>query len=316
MKSISITLIFFTLVSFNLFSQTLGSGEAGLSDQDPVKMDKPIRFSTYKNGAFLFVDFNNYAIRQVDRNGKITTLFGGSDKKGFKDGNVKNAMFDGIHGVSYDKENDIIYIASASSNIVRKVTRKNNDFYIKTIAGTPQEKGFMDGDANLAKFNSLHEVLYKENGDIFVLDIGNAKIRKIKDGMVSSIVGNDSISPIQIDWKYPIDMAFDGDDIVVCDAGNSNIYRFTPGKEIKKLQLDQPLKMPHGITADEKGNLYVADMGANAIYKIENDTKVTKIKATKDNGFDKLNKPADVIVVNGVLWVADLYNHQLKQQKL
>ncbi|MCD6544920.1 MAG: hypothetical protein J7K34_10485 [Flavobacteriaceae bacterium] len=316
MRPICITLMIFTLVSANLYSQTLGSGEAGLSDQNPVKMDKPIRFSQYKNGSFLFVDFNNYAIRQVDINGKITTLFGGSDKKGFKDGNVKDAMFDGIHGVTYDKKNDVIYIASASSNVIRKVTINKDNFFVKTIAGTPQEKGFVDGAANLAKFNSLHEVLYKENGDIFMLDIGNAKIRKLKNGIVSSVVGKDSLTSIKVDWKYPIDMAFDGDDIVVCDAGNSNIYRFTPGKGIKKLELSQPLNMPHGITSDGKGNLYVADMGANAIYKIENDTLVTKIKATKENGFDKLNKPADVIIINGVLWVADLYNHQLKQQKL
>jgi len=316
MKSIFITLMFLTVVSASLFSQILGSGEAGLSDQNPVKMDKPIRFSQYKNGSFLFVDFNNYAVREVNEKGQVKTLFGGSDKKGFKDGNAKDAMFDGIHGVAYDKKNDVIYVASASSNVIRKVTKKNSDFYIKTIAGTPQEKGFVDGAANLAKFNSLHEVLYKENGDIFVLDIGNAKIRMIKNGMVSSIVGKDSLTKIKVNWKYPIDMAFDGDDIVVCDAGNGNIYRFTPGKGIKKLELNQPLKMPHGITADGKGNLYVADMGANAIYKIEKDHKVIKLKSTPENGFDKLNKPSDVIVVNGVLWVADLYNHQLKQQKL
>ena len=316
MRPSLITLMIFTLVSVNLFSQILGSGEAGMLDRNPVKMNKPIRFSTYKNGAFLFVDFNNYAIRQVDTNGEITTLFGGSDKKGFKDGNTKDAMFDGIHGVAYDKKNDVIYIASASNNVIRKVTRKNSDFYINTIAGTPQEKGFVDGAANLAKFNSLHEVLYQENGDIFMLDIGNAKIRKLKNGIVSSVVGKDSLTSIKVDWKYPIDMAFDRNDIVVCDAGNGNIYRFTPGKGIKKLELSQPLKMPHGITSDRKGNLYVADMGANAIFKIENDSVVTKIKATKENGFDKLNKPADVIIINGVLWVADLYNHQLKQQKL
>ncbi len=316
MKFICITLMVFTLVSSNLYSQTLGSGEAGLSDKNPVKMDKPIRFSQYKNGSFLFVDFNNYAVREVNEKGQVKTLFGSSDKKGFKDGYAKDAMFDGIHGVAYDKKNDIIYIASASSNVIRKVTKKNNDFFVKTIAGTPQEKGFVDGAANHAKFNSLHEVLYKDNGDVFMLDIGNAKIRKLKNGIVSSVVGKDSLTSIKVDWKYPIDMAFDGDDIVVCDAGNGNIYRFTPGKGIKKLELSQPLKMPHGITADGKGNLYVADMGANAVYKIENDHTVTKINATKENGFDKLNKPADVIIVNGILWVADLYNHQLKQQKL
>jgi len=39
--------------------------------------------------------------------------------------------------------------------------------------------------------------------------------------------------PICVDWKYPIDMAFEGDDIVVCDASNGNFYRVTLGKGIK-----------------------------------------------------------------------------------
>jgi len=316
MKSIYFVLAFFMLISANAFSQTLGSGEAGFSDKNPVKLDKPIRFSTYKNGGFLFVDFNNYAIKQVSANGEITTLFGGPDKKGFQDGKLDKALFDGIHGVAYDTKNDAIYIASASNNVIRKITKDNNEFQVKTIAGTPKENGFADGDANQALFNSLHQILINKDGSILVLDIGNAKIRKIKDGVVSSLVGKDSLSPIQVDWKYPIDMAFDHDDIVICDAGNSNIYRFTPGKGIKKLQLDQPLKMPHGITSDNKGNLYIADMGDNTIYKIENDKKVIKLEANSQNGFGNLNKPADVIIIGGVLWVADLYNHKLKQQKL
>ena len=309
-------ILLFILTASNLSSQSVGSGEAGFSDQVPVELDKPIRFSKYKDGAFLFVDFNNYAIREVDRNGKVTSIFGGPDKKGFQDGDLNKALFDGIHGVAFDEKNDVIYIASASNSVIRKITKENDTYQVETIAGTPKENGFADGDAAQAKFNSLHEILYDKNGDIYVLDIGNAKIRKLKNGKITSLVGKDSIAPIIVDWKYPIDMAFDGDDIVICDAGNSNIYRFTPGKGIKKLELDKPLKMPHGITSDNNGNLYVADMGANAIYKIENDTKVTKIEATAENGFDNLNKPSDVIVINGILWVADLYNHQLKQQKL
>ncbi len=308
--------IIFALISIQLFSQTIGTGEAGFNDNNPTKLDKPIRFSPYKNNSFLFVDFNNYAIRKVDHKGKVTTLFGGPDKKGFKDGKTNDAFFDGIHGVAYDKKNDIIYTASASNNIVRRITNNNGEFSVETIAGTPQQKGFNDGNAKKAKFNSLHQILINKDGSILVLDIGNAKIRKIYNGKVSSMVGKDSISPIKVDWKYPIDMAFDGSDIVICDAGNASIYRFTPGKKIKKLQLDKEIKMPHGITSDNNGTLYIADMGANTIYKIVNDHAVTKIKATSLNDFDNLNKPAAVMIFNNILWVADLYNHQIKQQKL
>ncbi|MEN8187709.1 MAG: hypothetical protein ABFR05_11320 [Bacteroidota bacterium] len=315
MKLSLFSITFFIIFSLQLKSQVIGSGEAGFNDQNPIKLNKPIRFSPYKNGSLLFVDFNNYSIRKLDRNGTVTTLFGAPTKKGFKDGKVDSALFDGIHGVTYDEKNDIIYIASASNNVIRKISNKE-DGYVETIAGIPTEKGYADGKADKALFNSLHQILIDKDGSILVLDIGNAKIRKLKDGVVSTIAGKDSVSPVKTDWKYPIDMSFDGNDIVVCDAGNSNIYRFTPGKEIKKLELDKTLKMPHGITSDNKGTLYVADMGDNAIYKIENDKKVTKIKASEENGFGNLNKPADVIIINGVLYVADLYNHQIKQQKI
>ncbi len=316
MKTSLFSISFFILFSIQINSQVIGTGEAGFNDKDPVTLDKPIRFSPYKNGSFLFVDFNNYAVREVKPDGSVITLFGGKDKKGFKDGKVENALFNGIHGVAYDEKNDIIYIASASNNAVRKITKKDGGFYVETIAGGINNKGFQEGKASEAKFNSLHQILLNKDGSILVLDIGNAKIRKIKNDVVSTVAGKDSISPIRTEWKYPIDMAFDGNDIVICDAGNGNIYRFTPGKEIKQLQLDKQLKMPHGIASNNKGVIYIADMGDNAIYKIENDKNVTKIEGTPENGFDDLNKPAAVIIVDGVLYVADLYNHKIKQQKL
>ncbi|MCF6172341.1 MAG: hypothetical protein L3J44_00895, partial [Campylobacteraceae bacterium] len=84
------------------------------------------RFSEYKDHGLLFVDFNTYAVREITKNGEVKTLFGGPDKKGFKDGNLDQAMFNGIHGVTYDKKNDVIYIASASNNVVRTIFTKCN----------------------------------------------------------------------------------------------------------------------------------------------------------------------------------------------
>ncbi len=293
-------------INIGLFAQTIGTTEAGFTDGKKPKMDKPIRFCNYKNGAVLLVDFNNNAIRTVSREGEVTTLFGGPDKKGYQDGFIDQALFAGMHGVAYDKVNDIIYIASATNNVIRKISDKGGKLFVETIAGNQSEKGFADGDALSAKFNSLHQLLLGQNGEVFILDIGNAKVRMLKDGIVSTIAGTDSISPLKVEWKYPIDMAFDGKDIVICDAGNGNIYRLILNSEIKKLGLDAKLEMPHGITSDNKGLLFIADMGSNKILKIKSDKNVTVIE-------DKnLNKPAAVFTENGLLWIADLYNHQVK----
>ena len=64
--------------------------------------------------------------------------------------------------------------------------------------------------------------------------------------------------------------------------------------------------MPHGITSNNEGALFIADMGSNKILKIEADKTVTVIEE------NDLNKPAAVLVDNDILWIADLYNHQIK----
>jgi DNA-binding beta-propeller fold protein YncE len=306
MKNIFIVFVLISSLSTSLMAQTIGTKGAGFVDGSDARLDKPIRMAPYKDGAIIFVDFNNNAIRTVNRSGEVSTIVGGPDKKGYRDGYADQALFAGVHGVAYDKANDIIYTASASNNVIRKITNKDGKLFVETIAGNQAEKGFADGDAKSAKFNSLHQVLLGENGEIFVLDIGNAKVRKLQDGIVSTICGSDSSAPIHVEWKYPIDMAFDKKDIVICDAGNSNIYRLILGSKVEKLTLDNKLNMPHGITSDNNGSLYVADMGTNEILKIESDKKVTLIE-DKD-----LNKPAAVLVDQGWLWIADLYNHQVK----
>ncbi|MCK5780988.1 MAG: hypothetical protein KAH10_00220 [Flavobacteriales bacterium] len=304
------TFLFFLALIINIDAQVIGTTEAGFVDGSSPLLDKPIRMTPYKNGKILFIDFNNNAVRVASANGEVETLIGATEKKGYKDGFADVALFAGMHGVAYDKKNDIIYIVSATNNVIRKISHKDNKLFVETIAGNQKEKGFQDGDALSAKFNSLHQILLGENGEIYVLDIGNAKVRMLKDGIVSTVAGNDDISPLKTDFKYPIDMAFDKKDIVICDAGNANIYRIILGNKIVTLDLNEELKMPHGICSDNNGTLYIADMGTHKILKIESDHKLSTV-VDKD-----LNKPAAVIVDNGLLWIADLYNHQIKYIKL
>ncbi len=310
MKSLLAAIFLTAGFCLNVFSQTIGKTEAGFVDGKNPQMDKPIRMATYKDNAVLFVDFNNNAVRSVNHEGVVKTIFGSPDKKGYRDGFADEALFAGLHGVTYDKMNDIIYTVSASNNVICKTSNRDRKLFTETIAGNQKEKGFRDGPAKSALFNSLHQILLGEKGEIYVLDIGNTKVRMLKNGIVSTIAGVDSLSPLRTDFKYPIDMCFDGKDIVICDAGNFNIYRLKLNSEIIKLELDTKLEMPHGISSDNKGTLFIADMGSNKILKIESDKKVTVIEDAN------LNKPAAVLFDNNTLWIADLYNHQIKYKEL
>ena len=233
-----------------------GTGNQGFADGANAELFKPIRLSPYKNNSILFADINNHAIRIVDQNGDVTTIAGGPDKKGFADGSADSAKFNSPHGVAYNSSTNTIYVASASSHIIREITEgESGEFFVKTIAGIPEKDGYKDGSVDSALFNSPHGVLIQEDGSLVVIDIGNAKLRLIKDGMVSTIAGNTDSDPLKVDFFYPIDLASDGDDILIADAGNNKIFRIKPGISAETVLLNDTLSTPHGITADNNGSI-------------------------------------------------------------
>jgi len=303
----------------NKLTTVAGSGSPGFADGANAELFKPIRLSPYKNNSILFADINNHAIRIVDQNGVVTTIAGGPDKKGFADGNADSAKFSSPHGVAYNSKTNTIYVASASNHIIREITEdENGDFFVKTIAGIPEKDGYKDGSVDSTLFNSPHGVLVREDGSLVVIDIGNAKLRLIKDGVTSTIVGNTDSDPLKIDFYYPIDLASDGDDILIADAGNNKIFRIKPGVSAEAIQLNDTLNTPHGISTDNDGSIYIADMKTNRILKIDSDGNfVTLVDATTDStSVSNLKKPAAVLYDGGYLWIADLNNHQIKRLDL
>ncbi len=293
-----------------------GTGNSGFEDGLNAELFKPIRLTQYKNNSILFADINNHAIRILAENGEVTTIAGGPENKGFADGKCDSAKFNSPHGVAYNKVSNKIYVASATNHVIREITEsENNEFFVSTIAGIPEKSGYKDGAIDSALFNSPHGVLVREDGALIVIDIGNAKLRLIKDGFVSTLAGKTENDPLTVDFFYPIDLAFDGNDILIADAGNNKIFRIKPGESAEEIILQDTLNTPHGITADENGNIYIADMGTNRILKIDKEGSLSTIvdKTTDTTKVSNLKKPAAVLFDKGYLWIADLDNHQIKR---
>lgn len=322
---ISVVIFFIVLVScqnnavHNKLIIIAGTGNAGFKDGENPELFKPIRLCTYKGNSVLFADIFNHAIRKVGQNGEVTTIAGGPDKKGIADGNVDTAMFNSPHGVAYSAKTNSIYVASASNHIIREISETiPGEFIVKTIAGIPEKSGYKDGSIDSALFNSPHGILVRDDGALVVIDIGNAKLRLIKDNVVSTIAGNSDDDILMTDFVYPIDIAFDGNDVLVADAGNQKLYRIKPGISVESIPLTDSLNTPHGITVDNESNIYIADMGTNRILKIDNAGNFsTLVDATTDSTqVSSLKKPAAVLYDRGYLWIADLNNHQLKRLKI
>jgi len=296
-----------------------GTGNSGFKDGVNSELFKPIRLSKYKDNSVLFADIFNHAIRIVNEDGEVTTIAGDPDKKGFANGNADTARFNSPHGVAYYEKTNKIYVASAKNHVIREISETNNgEFMVKTIAGIPEKKGYKDGSIDSALFSSPHGVLVRDDGALVVIDIGNAKLRLIKDGLVSTLAGKSDDDPVKVDFFYPIDITFDGNDILVADAGNHKLFRVNPGISVETILLMDTLSTPHGITVDNESNIYIADMGTNRILKIDKGGFFTTlVDSTMDTTqVSSLNKPAAVLYDKGYLWIADLDNHQLKRLKL
>jgi len=285
-----------------------GNGEAGFVDGNDARLNKPIRLSPFGPGKILIADFNNHAIRSVSIDGEVITLAGGPDKKGHKDGPAAEAGFDGPHGVSVSKDG-LIAVAGASSHTVRLLTPTDDGYQVTTLAGVVGQSGFNDGPAAEALFNSPHAAVWEADGGLLVVDIGNAGIRRVKDGMVTTVA-----TAANSNFAMPIDMMAAGDTgYLIADAGIQKALRWSPGKVGRVLANDTDMAMPHGVAGDADGNIFVAEIRGHQIIELVGGSTAKRIAGTGTAGAgpDQLDKPAGVLVHDGYVWIADLNNHRI-----
>ncbi|MCU1330242.1 MAG: repeat containing protein [Bryobacterales bacterium] len=133
-----------------------------------------------------------------------------------------------------------LYITDYSNYSVRKV---RTDGTIDTVAGSGRFGFAGDGDTGRGATlsNILDVVVDPANGDIFIADSLNSRIRRVTAaGAISTYAGNGS-------------RGFAGDGGAATDAA---------------------LYFPAGLALDAAGNLYVADYGNATVRKIDRNTRV------------------------------------------
>jgi len=302
-----------------------GNGTPGFADGTSSRFNKPIRLAPFGADAVLVADFNNHAIRVVHLNGQTETLAGGPDKRGYQDGPAEKARFNSPHGVAV-RDDGVIAVAEVRNNIIRLITPvKTEDagqqlrYVVSTLAGTPGETGFRDGPAEKALFRYPHAVAWGPNRELYVADIGNARIREIRAGQVTTMAGTGKFGredgPLDTGrLQYPMDLSIDSDGhLWIADAGTSIIRRYDPGKGLSTPWPDIRLDMPHGLSVAPGGSVAIAEMFANRIVLLKPDNGIIRLCGTGESGpgENQLNKPAAILIHAGYVWIADLSNHRI-----
>lgn len=308
------SLVILGLVCFSVTLQAAGArviagnGEAGFVDGSDARFNKPIRLAPFGPGKILVADINNHAIRSVTLEGEVVTIAGGPDKKGHQDGPAAEARFESPHGVAVSADGRIA-VAGAASHSIRLITYSDGSYQVSTLAGVPGESGNRDGPAHQALFNSPHAVVWDDEGGLLIVDIGNASIRRLADGEVTTVA-----TAATANLAMPIDMMPAGDGTyLIADAGLLKVLRWSPGEQGEVVSPATELAMPHGVAGDDQGNVYVAEMRAHRIMQLHDGETSKPVAGTGVEGLGpkQLNKPAAVLVHDGYLWIADLNNHRI-----
>lgn len=172
-----------------------GTGEKGFSgDGGPAgdaMLAEPAGIAFDRAGNMFFNDFRNNRIRMVDPAGFIRTVVGTGEWGYSGDGcAARQATMAGPYGVACDQANGHLYIADHGNACIRKVDL--NTGTIETVAGCGRA-GFSGdgGPAREAMLCEPHGVAAGPEGDVYIADTGNARIRRVESstGRIISIAG-------------------------------------------------------------------------------------------------------------------------------
>lgn len=179
----------------------------------------------------------------------------GSTDGSFADGLGTAARFNLPSGVSMDREGSV-YVADANNHCIRRVTAGGQ---VTTLAGS-SEGTYRDGRGAEAGFNQPAGVDVGEDGNIYVADYQNGKVRRISpDGYVATVAGGD--------FARPRDVAYHRGDLFVSESDAGWVRRVNQATGESTVAI-AGLTEPWGVDVDVDGNLYVADYGKQRIVKL------------------------------------------------
>jgi len=220
-----------------LIHNLAGTGKAGppVEGTPPAQtlLSEPYGVCTGRGGKLFVVDWGSDAVLQAAPQALVINAAGNGTPGNTGDGGpARLAQLNGPSACALDSAGDL-FIADTWNHSIRKVDPSGT---ISTVAGTGAP-GFSgdEGPATAASINAPLGVVVDDNGDIFIADTGNNRIRQVTpDGVIHTIAGQNAA-------------AFGG------DGGPAAAAQITA---------------PGGLVLDGAGDLYFADTGNNRVRRL------------------------------------------------
>lgn len=221
---------------------------------------------------------------------------------------------------------------------------------ITTIAGKdPHGYSGDNGPATNAQLAAPYRICQDHNGNIYIADAANARIRKISKatGIITTIAGTgvwgfggDGGDALSAKLSAPQAVTLDNNDnIYICDGLNHRIRKVAALTGIITtiagtgtggangdggLAINAELNQPGGVFVDKNDDIYVADWGNNKVRKISQSTGIiTTIVGDGGGGHSgdggpaiaaQVYRPVDVHAdTSGNILIAEQYSHVVRK---
>lgn len=299
-----------------------GTGQVGDLDGDIYKarFDLPYGLAVDKDGNILIVDSLNSKIKRISNNQVVTIAGGNSDSasllkprdiavdakgalyvsdtgnhviKRIYNGQVTtfaDANFNCPSGLAVDAQ-DNIYVADTMNNVIRKIDQSGK---VTTFAGVMSNQGkYKDGKKEEACFNEPADLAIDSQGVMYVTDSGNQCIRRIKEGLVTTVAGKPTTA-----------------------LTGTSYYQggFLDGSAEQAL-----FNFPKGIMVLDGGAIIVADSWNHRIRALKENGDVVTVAGTgtpgeKDGELEagELNGPIGLVYKEGVLYISEIWNNDVR----
>lgn len=205
-----------------------------------ARLNGPFALLLDSAGNLYFTDYLNYRVRRISPSGTITTIAGSGRLSLSGDGGPATAADGAPMWMAFGPDGSLYLTDDGDARFFgnSRVRRVAPNGTISTVAGTGVD-GFSGdgGQARSAQFRSVGGVAVDSNGNIFISDPLNGRIRRVdpNTGIITTFAGTGTAG-----------------------AGGDG------GPAIQA-----QLNLPFGMTTDPQGNVYVADRNNLKIRRID-----------------------------------------------
>jgi sugar lactone lactonase YvrE len=338
-----------TPASSGIISTYAGNGTAGFSGDGSAATSAELNFpqatAIDSSGNIYVADLRSNRIRKITPAGIIST-YAGNGTAGFSGdgGPATSAEINGPLGISFDGAGNL-YIGDSYNERVRKVTPAG---IISTFAGTGSQ-GY-NGDGIAATSAELYYpagTVADQNGNIYIADYFNSRVRKVNTaGVISTVAGDgtngysgDGGPATNAEVYYPTGVAMDpSGNLYIADYYNNRVREVATSGVISTFAgtgrgdyngdgipaTTAELYAPFSVATDSTSNVYISDYGNNRIRKVDTTGLISTVAGNGTAGFSgdgglaisaEFKGPGGIAVdkEGGAFYISDENNNRVRQ---